>query len=109
MTMTMSRRVTNLIESILGAPAASEQVAEAVEATYAPKTTTAPPTTKPAGPSILESAATGVVAGATKSGRTAVLQKRKEKVVAAALKAKKEAAKKPKPKPKPKPPAKKKP
>ena len=74
----MSKRVTNLIESILGSASAAGTVADAAEATHAPKYDTTTPTTRsaePSSPSMLESTA----------GKDKLRQQRQKEMVAAAL------------------------
>ena len=84
----MSKRVTNLIESILGSASAAGTVADAAEATHAPKYDTTTPTTRsaePSSPSMLESTAADVVTGAAASGKDKLRQQRQKEMVAAAL------------------------
>jgi len=67
----MSKRVANLIESIMGSAAAGQTVAETAKATYAP--TTVPSATASSGKdeeeSALDKAAKGVISQALKQGK----------------------------------------
>jgi len=67
----MSKRVANLIESIMGSAAAAQSVAETAKSTYAPSIPQGTALSKPGseGPSALEESAKSVISQALKQSK----------------------------------------